>query len=570
MDPPTINKVRKPWSTFRIRFMQEGPWMLFLCFFLVLQLVYFSLNYYSLLTSLSTNKLSTVFGLGLISRTAANLLFVHIALIFLPVCRVGWTWLRSLKVTIRTHVPGDMDIQFHRIIGIGYGIWSIVHVIGHYVNYIRVVGRSVDLNNTSNSLTGNVLYWLFVHPTGLTGHIILLGFILLLVGVMLRKRVYEVFWWLHWIGIVIMVPALLLHGGFCLLPNVVVAELGGAGKCEGNDDVWKWLLPGLCVYLLDRFIRLYRTYTPSHRGTLTKIIQHPSNVIELQFAFKRSRFNYLPGQYVLINVPVLSVSQWHPFTITSSPDDDDTKESTIFVSVHIRAIGNWTRKLYTLLTKPTIHKTVAPESNNEKATVIKRQQYQPIPYMFIDGPFGSTSQDVVFCSFRIRILIASGNGVNPFVSVLKSLYNRYHATSTDLKIHFIWICRQKESFEWFQQLLSSLESTSERGFDLFIHIYCTEGFELSDIQTLHYHTNASTDMITGLSSQTTFGRPRWDVLFTEWRELYPSEDIGVFFCGNERIAGGLRKSCGRFSESGKEGTRFFFWKGELLFYMWSF
>ena len=34
----------------------------------------------------------------------------------------------------------------------------------------------------------------------------------------------------------------------------------------------------------------------------------------------------------------LSYFEWHPFTLTSAPEED-------YLSVHIRQIGDWTRKL---------------------------------------------------------------------------------------------------------------------------------------------------------------------------------------------------------------------------------
>lgn len=45
-----------------------------------------------------------------------------------------------------------------------------------------------------------------------------------------------------------------------------------------------------------------------------------------------------PGQYVLIQCPAISSLQWHPFTLTSAPEED-------FFSVHVRAAGDWTRAL---------------------------------------------------------------------------------------------------------------------------------------------------------------------------------------------------------------------------------
>lgn len=57
---------------------------------------------------------------------------------------------------------------------------------------------------------------------------------------------------------------------------------------------------------------------------------------------KKVTFNYIPGQYLFLNCPYIAKNEWHPFTITSAPDED-------FVSVHINIVGNWTGALAALL-----------------------------------------------------------------------------------------------------------------------------------------------------------------------------------------------------------------------------
>jgi predicted ferric reductase len=54
------------------------------------------------------------------------------------------------------------------------------------------------------------------------------------------------------------------------------------------------------------------------------------------------RFHYKPGQYLYINCPAISKHEWHPFTITSAPEE-------AIVSVHMRTRGDWTTGLRQLL-----------------------------------------------------------------------------------------------------------------------------------------------------------------------------------------------------------------------------
>lgn len=44
-------------------------------------------------------------------------------------------------------------------------------------------------------------------------------------------------------------------------------------------------------------------------------------------------FSHKPGQYLFLCCPKISPYEWHPFTITSSPQDS-------FISLHIKRAGN--------------------------------------------------------------------------------------------------------------------------------------------------------------------------------------------------------------------------------------
>ena len=84
---------------------------------------------------------------------------------------------------------------------------------------------------------------------------------------------------------------------------------------------------------------------------------------------------------------------------------------------------------------------------------------QILPRVYIDGPFGSASEDVF--KFEIAVLVGAGIGVTPFASILKSIWYRmnYPQGRTRLrKVYFFWICRDFGSFEWFRSLLLAIEA----------------------------------------------------------------------------------------------------------------
>ena len=82
-----------------------------------------------------------------------------------------------------------------------------------------------------------------------------------------------------------------------------------------------------------------------------------------------------------------------------------------------------------------------------------------LPRVFIDGPFGSASEDVF--KYEIAVLVGAGIGVTPFASILKSVWYRmnYPKEKSRLqKVYFFWVCRDFGSFEWFKSLLMAIES----------------------------------------------------------------------------------------------------------------
>ena len=51
-------------------------------------------------------------------------------------------------------------------------------------------------------------------------------------------------------------------------------------------------------------------------------------------------FNFQPGDYCFVQVPAIAAYEWHPFTISSCPEQEDV------IWLHIRCVGTWTNRLY--------------------------------------------------------------------------------------------------------------------------------------------------------------------------------------------------------------------------------
>lgn len=120
---------------------------------------------------------------------------------------------------------------------------------------------------------------------------------------------------------------------------------GQAVECIGYES-WRWTIWGGIAYFIER---MYREVRPPHSSSsltsqirarretkIVGVLMHPSGAMEIRF--DKPSFSYVAGQWLYLSVPEVSTFQWHPFTISSAPDDP-------YISVHVRQVGDFTRAL---------------------------------------------------------------------------------------------------------------------------------------------------------------------------------------------------------------------------------
>lgn len=87
-----------------------------------------------------------------------------------------------------------------------------------------------------------------------------------------------------------------------------------------------------------------------------EVVALPGGVVRVAWP-KSKAFQYAGGQFVFLCIPALSIWAWHPFSISSHPEHET-------VYLHIRVLGDWTRRLHSLagkqvgfafLLKPSCH-----------------------------------------------------------------------------------------------------------------------------------------------------------------------------------------------------------------------
>ena len=118
------------------------------------------------------------------------------------------------------------------------------------------------------------------------------------------------------------------------------ATARGCGRSGAASLSWSSVSLARCALFLPSALSRELADAPHsqirarRRTLLVGVLLHPQGAIELRFV--KPSFSYKAGQWLYLNVPELSRFQWHPFTISSAPDDP-------YISVHIRQVGDWTQ-----------------------------------------------------------------------------------------------------------------------------------------------------------------------------------------------------------------------------------
>jgi len=247
-----------------------------------------------------------------------------------------------------------------------------------------------DVSSTFYSFMGsepNFGRFLFANSINIGGTGIL-GFMTLMIITALpfvRRKVFELFYFVHLFCCTAMIGCAFYHTGY-LVP-----------------------LLGSLTWGLDFLIRkVYMALFRYPRKASIRIISE--SVVEICFP-KTPSFHYNPGQYMLLAVPEISFYEWHPFSISSSPEQK-------IVTFHIRKAGSWTHELYHLA-----------DVKNEIS-------------ILMEGPYGSVGVDVTSERYKMVMLFSGGIGVTPMQALCNQImYEHSSGLRTMKKLSFIWIER---------------------------------------------------------------------------------------------------------------------------------
>ena len=157
-------------------------------------------------------------------------------------------------------------------------------------------------------------------------------------------------------------------------------------------------------------------------------------------------------------IPAIDFSQWHPFSISSSPHSDKS------IMIHIRVLGDWTLKF---------HRFVAEKLQNGRC------EWNEL-LIFMEGPYGQLQ--VPLHEYQSIIMISGGIGITPLQSIFNELVHNISTNSSPKyqddeserfhdfvrRIDFVWSVRDPSMVNEFgKRHWAGIQHKNEHKFGVF-------------------------------------------------------------------------------------------------------
>ena len=298
----------------------------------------------------------------------------------LPLLICYLTSSRNSIATFLLGLPFERAMKFHKLSG------YIACLNGIFHTYVVIM---MDQSYRDD------VELLFYGQINISGTCLMIMIIFMMASAVppLRRLAFELFYFVHILLAIAIVISAFYHSG-------VVVPICGSIFWGGDLVMRRVVMP---LYWYPRRARIKSL---------------SDDMVEL--SLPKTNFFYNPGQYVNIAIPELSIFQWHPFSISSSPFQD-------IVTIHIKRLGKWTGRLCDLA--------------KEKSEVT----------FWLEGPYGSLSINLGGNRYEIVVLIGGGIGVTAMQSVALQLEREYNTGSRSMKrLYFVWTTRECDMIKGMQ------------------------------------------------------------------------------------------------------------------------
>ena len=251
--------------TWRYTLKHKGPTIisrLLLALYLMVQCTVFAHGFYYYLGEDFVTA-NSIFSYSFPIASAAGLaLHLNLVVIMFPACRTLISLLRL------TPLDGIMSyssrLSFHELTGWTMILFAWIHSITHWYNFAQLATRNRQGFKGFLSLS-------FATGPGLSGHL-MLAVLMLIAITSLSGTAFRRFWFFHH-SFYILFILWSVHGIFCMI------KADKAPACAGLGPFWKYWVYAGGFYVSELIVREWRG---KHKSCILRVIQHPSNVFEIQ------------------------------------------------------------------------------------------------------------------------------------------------------------------------------------------------------------------------------------------------------------------------------------------------
>lgn len=304
-----------------------------------------------------------------------------------------------------------------------------------------------------------------------------------------RRMLFEVFYYLHFVFIAFAIGAI-IHASHGL----------------------EFILPGLILWGIDRLIRVSYNFRRVH---VTEITQYEGDVTKLKVhGVGASR----PGMVAWFQIKNISFANWHLFTVL--PGDSDNE-----LTVVVRGLGTYTRR-------------VALFSRDQNDSAGRAQAMGKLK-LRVDGPYGvGRLQGTIY---PLTVLVAGGIGVTPGISIADHIMRQAEGAGdamTGFHVHLVWIVKESQHLDWVAEEIKEISAQAVRP-----SVHATFG-------TTFYVTGCfveSASKSAGAETQSEQhpgpavpGRPNMSEVFQDLQATYPGVDTMVNMCGPRSLVNTVR------------------------------
>ncbi|ETW02519.1 hypothetical protein H310_06015 [Aphanomyces invadans] len=382
----------------------------------------------------------------LVSLISGHIALVALMFLLLPVAR-GQHW----EVVFGT--SHERILKFHRWLGRVWFVACTVHLV--------LIAVITDV--TSTRLYGSQ------QVVPLYGFIAFLAFasMALLAIDYVRRTFYEVFYYYHRVASIVGLVFALLH----------------------SRAVQYAMIFPLVMYGLTFLFRL-RTYLNRY-ATVPKISSSNTVVITLPATSQSTNWARTanPCSFFWINIPAVSLLEWHPFSAIVTPDGQ-----SISFCIKAHSPGSFIDRVY-------------QHVNDHKDAALT---------VLVDGPHGKPAINMY--SYDAVVLVAGGIGITPMLNVInRHRHQNVHTTT----FHLHWVVRTTDDILAVEDLMFPLPDGVKATF----YVTAPADKTMDATSNLQVHTG---DYI-----PYTQGKPILDEFINTGR--YHGTKVGVMACGPPRL-----------------------------------